>query len=112
MPRHNRRHERKTVRFNVLFDDGERFDVATVENVSEGGLFIRASEPLMPGTEIILSPLGEAEDLWPELRARVVWRAEVLYPDPGFGMGVEFIQVSEELTAHVQAICSAYGQAA
>ena len=87
-----RRSPRSLVRFHVLFDDGEAFDIATVENVSEGGLYVRTSQPLVAGTEVHLSPVGVAEDVIPPLRARVAWSSA---QDP-CGMGLEFLEASAE----------------
>ncbi len=90
-----RRSPRSPVRFHVLFDDGEAFDIATVENLSDGGLFVRTSQPLVAGTEVHLVPVGVAEDVVPALRARVVWSSA---RDP-CGMGLELLEVPAEAVA-------------
>lgn len=112
MSESDRRHERESVKFNLLFEDGEHFDVATVENVSEGGLFLRTAQPLPPGSEIVLIPLGAAEDLMPEVKARVVWRAPLLGSENQYGMGVEFLDFCGEMAEHLDHICRTYGLAA
>ncbi|RMG99362.1 MAG: hypothetical protein D6705_03565 [Deltaproteobacteria bacterium] len=103
-----RRHPREPVRFHVLFEDGESFDIATVENVSDGGLFVRTEQPLVPGTEVHLAPLGEVDDLLDPVRARVAWSSAT---QPG-GMGLEFLEPPAEFLAALERVRARFGRAA
>ncbi len=97
-PDPRRRHPRAPVRFHVLFEDGEAFDIATVENVSDGGLFVRTEQPLVPDTIVYLAPVGEADEVIETVRARVVWTSAA---DPA-GMGVEFLEPPEAFLAALE----------
>lgn len=103
-----RRHPRAPVRFHVLFEDGESFDIATVENVSRGGLFVRTEQPLVPGTVVYLAPLGPADDLLEPVRARVAWSSAT---QPS-GMGVEFLEPPEEFLEALEAAQERFGRRA
>lgn len=102
-----------TLKFNVVYDDGEGFMTATVHDLSETGLFLETVMPLSPGHRVRITPLlPEAAGLF-ELAGEVV-RAEEYDPDrlmerPA-GMGVRFLDVSPEQVHQLQALVEAAKQ--
>lgn len=96
-----------SLKFNVVYDDGEGFMSAVVHDLSETGLFLETVMPLPPGKRVRITPLlPEAAGLF-ELEGEVV-RAEEYDPDrlmerPA-GMGVRFLDVTPEQVQQLQAL--------
>jgi uncharacterized protein (TIGR02266 family) len=93
-PARQPRHLRVPTHLKVRYDaDGQQ--AASVENLSEGGLFVRCSEPLAPGTPLCLElESGASEAL--SLEAVVVHSREYENLDGPAGFGVEFQNVEAE----------------
>lgn len=58
-----------------------------VVDLSVGGVFLRTSKPLAPGTTVDLLLADRSRPLWVRARARVVWSGR---KDQHRGMGVRF----------------------
>ena len=99
------RKTRFSIRFEVVFDDGESFMSGPVLDVSETGCFIETVMPLPPGKRVRLTPLldGQAGDY--ELEGEVVRANEYepeRYEDGNPGMGVRFIDPHPDFVAALQ----------
>jgi molecular chaperone DnaK len=99
-----RRHPRAAIallvqyRFNTLED----FLAEYVTNVSPGGMFIQSDAPPPVGTTIHLQfSLKDGSKLIDGL-ARVVRQVAVATPESPAGMGVEFVELTQEARAIVQ----------
>ncbi len=106
MPHTRRTSPRLPVRFSVMMDDGEHFDIVTAVNLSTGGLYIRTNEPLPPGTEVFLTPVGNAGEVLETLRARVVWCADD--KTGRRGMGIQFVDVPADMESSVGSVVREY----
>lgn len=76
----------------VHFDEGMTFSSST--DMSNGGLFISTPEPLSEGSEVSLSlqiPGEESVDI----KGIVRWVRESDGEDSRSGMGIEFVDISE-----------------
>lgn len=96
MSREHRQSERHSVRFKLVYDDGNSFNAGKVLNVSEGGLFLETALPLPEGTVVRLMPLDDGGEVF-EVFARVM--RSIQY-DPTTidspGMGLMFIDLSDD----------------
>ena len=86
-----RQHARIPVSLQVSYLSKGDLQKDLVINLSPGGLFVRTSKPLDPGTDIDLEVLIANEETPIHVRGKVVW----LRPDPGqpSGMGIQFTGV-------------------
>ena len=96
-----------SLKFNVVYDDGEGFMSATVHDLSETGLFVETVMPLSPGKRVRLTPLLPGAAGLFELDGEVV-RTEEYDPDrlmerPA-GMGVRFLDVTPEQVEQLRAL--------
>lgn len=81
--------------FRVVCDDGEVYTDATVLNVSEGGAFLHTRKLLPVGSEITISPIGEAARYVFELTGKVVRHVQAV--DGAVpGMGIQFQELDED----------------
>ena len=76
----------------------------TLENLSEGGLFVRCSEPLASGTPLRLEIVGEGGEPPLCLEAVVVHCRDLDNQDGPAGFGVEFRNVEAEDHATLTAL--------
>ena len=77
----------------------------TAANLSEGGAFVRTSEPLKPGRRVMLE-LRLPEGEYVETIGRVAWTKHVLAPDGKdreTGVGIEFMGGVPEQLAELNA---------
>lgn len=86
-----RQHSRIPVSLQVSYLSKGDLQQDLVTNLSPGGLFVRTSKPLDPGTEVDLEVLIADEETPIHVRGKVVW----LRPSPGqpAGMGIQFTGV-------------------
>lgn len=86
-----RAHDRISVALKVSYLSKGDLQKDLVTNLSPGGLFVRTSKPLDPGTDVDLEVLLADEDTPIHVRGKVVW----LRPEPGqpSGMGIQFTGV-------------------
>jgi uncharacterized protein (TIGR02266 family) len=86
-----RQHDRIAVTLQVSYLSKGDLQKDLVTNLSPGGLFVRTSKPLDPGTDVDLEVLLADEDTPIHVRGKVAW----LRPVPGqpAGMGIQFTGV-------------------
>ena len=83
-----RRFERSRLIVNVFFDGQDATGVASTKDISLGGLYMNTQAVIPEGSVLTLRiPLGEAQ---------VVAQAEVIYSNPGHGVGVRFQGLTDE----------------
>ncbi len=75
----------------VKFRDGDREEVWFSEDISEGGLFLKADNPPFTGTLLDLEISLPYVDELVEVRGEVVWRHE------GRGCGVRFVKCTAKM---------------
>jgi uncharacterized protein (TIGR02266 family) len=89
----NRKHERVDSRLRCWCEGQNVTFYARVGNLSEGGLFLRTSTPLLEGTEAVVR-LETREQAEISARARVMWARNEGNGHPP-GMGLRFEQIDE-----------------
>lgn len=89
-----RRHDRSRLIVDVFFNGQDATGVASTKDISLGGLYMNTHAEVPDGeTLMIRIPLGDEQ---------VVCSAEVVYRNPGLGLGVRFIDLSDEARAVLQ----------
>ena len=91
-----RRHERSRLIIDVFFDGADLTGVASTSDISPGGLYMNTRAELPEGAVLTLRIPLEGRD--------VVCNGEVVYSNPGVGVGVTFQGLSEEDRAHVERV--------
>ncbi|HVG33318.1 MAG TPA: PilZ domain-containing protein [Pyrinomonadaceae bacterium] len=82
-----RQHDRSRLIVDVFFDGRDATGVASTKDISVGGLYMNTQTVLPEGSVLMLRiPLGDEQ---------VVVNAEVVYSNPGRGVGVQFQGLSE-----------------
>ena len=83
-----RQHDRSRLLVDVHFDGAESTGVASTKDISAGGLYMSTRTEIPVGAKLALRiPLGDDH---------VVVKAEVVYSNPGEGVGVKFEELSDE----------------
>jgi hypothetical protein len=86
-----RQHDRSRLIVDVFFDGADATGIASTKDISAGGLYMNTQKELPEGGLLTLRlPFPEGD---------VVVNAEVIYSNPGRGVGVRF----HGLTAHDRA---------
>jgi len=86
-----RRHDRSRLIIDVFFDGQDSTGVASTKDISLGGLYMNTHAQVPEGQNLMLRiPIGAQE---------IVCSAEVVYRNPGLGLGVRFIDLSDEARA-------------
>jgi hypothetical protein len=90
MPQEERRvHDRSRLIVDVYFNGADATGVASTKDISLGGLYMNTQAHLPEGAVLLLRiPLSNER--------QVVVNAEVMYSNPGHGVGVRFQGLSEE----------------
>src|SRR4030095_681018 len=89
-----RRHDRSRLIIDVFFDGQDSTGVASTKDISLGGLYMNTRAHGPEGqTLIIRIPIGTQE---------IVCSAEVVYRNPGSGLGVRFLDLSDEARAALE----------
>lgn len=89
-----RRHDRSRMIVDVFFDGKDAKGVASTKDISVGGLYMNTRAEIPDGeTLMIRIPFGNEQ---------IVCSAEVVYRNPGLGLGVRFIDLSDEARAVLQ----------
>jgi hypothetical protein len=84
-----RLHDRSRLIVDVFFDGRDATGVASTKDISLGGLYMNTQAVVPEGSLLTLRiPLGEDE--------QVVVNAEVVYSNPGRGLGVRFHGLTEK----------------
>ena len=90
-PDERRQFDRSRLIVDVHFDGAESTGVASSKDISPGGLYLTTQTNIPVGSTLALRiPLGNQH---------VVVVAEVIYSNPGEGVGVKFRDLSEEARA-------------
>ena len=88
-PDERRVHDRARLILDVFFDGEDMTGIASTKDISPGGLFMNTQATIPQGAVLIVRIPFRAD-------ATVVCRAEVIYSDPGRGLGLRFIDLSDE----------------
>lgn len=91
-----RRHERSRLIIDVYFDGADLTGVASTKDISPGGLYMNTQAELPEGAALTLRIPIEGRD--------VVCNGEVVYSNPGVGVGVTFQGLSEEDREHLERV--------
>ena len=87
-PDERRHHDRSRLIVDVHFDGGDATGVASTKDISLGGLYMNTQTEIPVGETLALRiPLGDEH---------VVIKADVVYSNPGRGVGVRFHRLPEE----------------
>src|SRR5215210_9141654 len=87
-PDERRHHDRSRLIVDVFFDGKDATGIASTKDISVGGLYMNTQTVLPEGSVLMLRiPVGEEQ---------VVVNAEVVYSNPGRGVGVQFQGLSEK----------------
>lgn len=84
-----RAHDRTRLIVDVFFDGQDVTGVASTKDISPGGLYLN-TQTVIPQGAILLVRIPFRPD------AEVVCRAEVIYSEPGRGVGLRFRDVTDE----------------
>ncbi|HKV33854.1 MAG TPA: PilZ domain-containing protein [Pyrinomonadaceae bacterium] len=84
-----RAHDRTRLIVDVFFDGHDVTGVASTKDISPGGLYLN-TQTVIPQGAILLVRIPFRPD------AEVVCRAEVIYSEPGRGVGLRFRDVTDE----------------
>jgi hypothetical protein len=83
-----RQHERSRLIIDVFFNGDDLTGVASTKDISPGGLYMNTQSELPEGSVLTLRIPLEGRD--------VVCNGEVVYSNPGRGVGVTFQGLSDE----------------
>jgi hypothetical protein len=89
-----RRHERSRLIIDVFFNGDDLTGVASTKDISPGGLYMNTRAEIPEGSVLTLRIPVEGHD--------VVCNGEVVYSNPGRGVGVTFQGLSDEDRAHLE----------
>lgn len=89
-----RRYDRSRLLVDVFFDGSDATGVASTKDISAGGLYMNTQAQLPEGGLLTLRlPFAEGD---------VVVNAEVVYSNPGRGVGVRFHGLTEQARAVIE----------
>ena len=84
-----RRYDRSRLIVDVFFDGNDATGVASTKDISVGGFYMNTQANLPEGSILLVRiPLGDGK--------QIVANAEVVYDNPGRGVGLRFQSLSEE----------------
>ncbi len=87
-------HDRSRLIVDVFFNGQDATGVASMQDISVGGLYMNTQATLPEGSVLMVRiPLGENQ---------VVLNAEVVYSNPGRGVGLRFQGLSAEDRASIE----------
>jgi len=89
-----RRFERSRLIIDVFFDGEDLTGVASTQDISPGGLYMNTQAEIPEGAVLTLRIPLEGHD--------VVCNGEVVYSNPGRGVGVNFQGLSDEDRGHLE----------
>ena len=86
-----RKHNRSRLIVDVHFDGQDSTGVASSKDISLGGLYMNTQADVPRGGKLIIRiPVADKD---------IVCTAEVVYKNPGLGLGVRFLDLSDEARA-------------
>ena len=89
-----RHHDRSRLIVDVFFDGKDATGVASTKDIGAGGLYLNTQAELAEGSVLLLRiPFGQKQ---------VVVNGEVVYRNPGRGVGVRFQGLSKEDEALIE----------
>lgn len=90
-PDERRQFDRSRLIVDVHFDGADSTGIAGTKDISLGGLYLSTQVPIPEGATLTLRiPLGGAH---------VVVKADVVYSNPGHGVGVRFHRLADDVHA-------------
>ena len=90
-----RAHDRSRLIVDVFFDGQDVTGIASTKDISPGGLFMNTQANIPQGAFLMVRiPFGKD--------VQVICEAEVMYSNPGQGVGLRFHNVSEEVRATLE----------
>jgi hypothetical protein len=89
-----RRYERSRLIIDVFFDGADLTGVAGTQDISPGGLYMNTQAAIPEGALLTLRIPVEGRD--------IVCNGEVVYSNPGRGVGVNFQGLSDEDRTHLE----------
>lgn len=94
-PDERRRYDRSRLIVDVFFDGKDATGVASTKDLSIGGFYMNTQAELPEGSVLLVRiPLGDGR--------QVVANAEVIYSNPGRGVGLRFQGLSGESRALIE----------
>jgi hypothetical protein len=88
LPDERRRHDRSRLIVDVFFDGKDATGVASTKDIGAGGLYLNTQAEIAEGAVLLLRiPVGQKQ---------IVVNGEVVYSNPGRGVGVRFEGLSDE----------------
>jgi hypothetical protein len=90
-----RAHDRSRLILDVFFDGQDVTGVASTKDISPGGLFMNTQASIPEGAFLMVRIPFSKE-------AQVVCNAEVIYSNPGHGVGLKFHDVPDEARATLE----------
>ena len=88
-PEERRHHDRSRLIVDVFYDGNDATGVAATKDISVGGFYMNTNANIPEGAVLLVRiPFGEGK--------QVVANAEVVYNNPGRGVGLRFQSLSEE----------------
>lgn len=88
-PEERRAYDRSRLILDVFFDGQDVTGVASTKDISPGGLYMNTQSNFPVGAMLLVRIPFRPD-------AEVVCRAEVMYSEPGQGVGLRFLDVSDE----------------
>jgi hypothetical protein len=90
-----RQYDRLRLIVDVFFDGKDATGVASTQDISIGGLYLNTQANLPEGSVLLVRiPFGEGK--------QIVANAEVVYCNPGRGVGLRFQSLSDENRALIE----------
>ena len=90
-----RAHDRSRLIVDVFFDGHDVTGVASTKDISPGGLYMNTQANIPEGAFLMVR-IPFRDD------AQVVCKAEVIYSNPGSGVGLRFHELSDEARAMLE----------
>ena len=88
-PDDRRRHDRARLIVDVFFDGKDVTGIASTKDISVGGFYMNTQATLPEGATLLVRiPLGADKQM--------IANAEVVYSNPARGVGLRFVNLSEE----------------
>ena len=89
-----RQYERQRLIVDVFFDGADLTGVASTQDISPGGLYMNTQADIPEGALLMIRLPFEGRN--------VICNAEVIYSNPGRGVGIRFQGLAEEDRAYME----------